>query len=82
MMSVIVDSCVFLDIFTQDARWFDWSSHALVEAANKGTIVTNSVIYAEISIRFERIEDLETRKKTLENVEQKRIEYEQKSVSK
>ncbi len=58
-MSVLVDSCVFLDIFTRDPRWFDWSSHALAEAANEGTIVMNSVIYAEISIRFERIEDLE-----------------------
>ena len=58
-MSVIVDSCVFLDIFTRDAHWFDWSSQALAEAANEGTIVMNSVIYAEISIRFDRIEDLE-----------------------
>jgi len=56
----MVDSCVFLDIFTRDAHWFDWSSEAVVEAANNGSIVLNTVIYSEISIRFERIEDLET----------------------
>jgi hypothetical protein len=58
-MSVMVDSCVFLDVFTQDERWFDWSAQALTEAANEGTIAINPVVYAEISIRFKRIEDLE-----------------------
>lgn len=59
-MPVLVDSCVFLDIFTRDPKWFDWSSQALAKTANEGTIVLNPVIYAEISIRFERIEELET----------------------
>lgn len=58
-MPVMVDSCVFLDVFSQDARWFGWSSNALAEAADAGTIVLNPVIYSEISMRFDRIEDLE-----------------------
>lgn len=58
-MAVMVDSCVFLDVFSQDARWFEWSSNALAEAADAGSIVLNPVIYSEISIRFERIEDLD-----------------------
>lgn len=58
-MPVMVDSCVFLDVFSQDARWFGWSSSALAEAADAGTIVLNPVIYSEISMRFDRIEDLE-----------------------
>ena len=58
-MSVMVDSCVYLDIFTKDSRWFEWSSRALANAANAGMIVLNPVIYAEISIRFRRIEELE-----------------------
>ena len=58
-MSVMVDSCVYLDIFTKDSRWFEWSSMALANAADAGTIVLSPVIYAEISIRFERIEELE-----------------------
>jgi len=58
-MSVMVDSCVFLDVFSKDSRWFEWSSNALADAADAGSIVLNSVIYSEISIRFNRIEDLE-----------------------
>jgi len=58
-MPVMLDSCVYLDIFTRDKHWYAWSSEALSSAANKGTIVINPIIYAEISIRFERIEELE-----------------------
>ncbi|MBI4557986.1 MAG: type II toxin-antitoxin system VapC family toxin [Candidatus Hydrogenedentes bacterium] len=59
MMSVMVDSCVFLDIFTCDTRWFEWSSKAVARACDEGSVILNPVIYAEISIRFERIEQLE-----------------------
>jgi hypothetical protein len=58
-MVVMADSCVFLDVFSQDARWFEWSSNALSSAADAGTIVINPAIYAEISVRFARIEELE-----------------------
>lgn len=58
-MSVMVDSCVYLDVFTKDSRWFEWSSMALADAADAGAIVLSPVIYAEISIRFERIEELD-----------------------
>ena len=59
-MPAIVDSCVYLDIFTQDPRWREWSERALADAANRGSVVLNSAIYAEISMRFKRIEDLES----------------------
>ena len=59
-MDVMVDSCVFLDVFTEDPRWFGWSSSALARAADEGVIVLNPVIYGEISIRFDRIETLES----------------------
>lgn len=58
-MSVMMDSCVFLDIFSRDACWYDWSSQALAAAADKGKIVLNPVIYGEISVRFEKIETLD-----------------------
>jgi hypothetical protein len=59
MKSFLVDSCVLLDILTEDPDWFAWSSQALAEAADDGLLVINPIIYAEISIGFERIEDLE-----------------------
>lgn len=58
-MAVFVDSCVLLDIFTEDPEWFDWSAATLEKAADDGPLVINPVVYAEISVRFERIEELE-----------------------
>jgi predicted nucleic acid-binding protein len=59
MTAVLVDSNVLLDIFTEDRRWLSWSSAALERAANESRLVINPVIYGEVSIRFERIEELD-----------------------
>ncbi len=59
-MAVMVDSCVLLDIFSHDDAWYEWSSNAVARAADRGSIVLNPIIYSEISVRFRRIEDLET----------------------
>jgi len=58
-MPTLVDSNVILDIFTEDPKWFEWSSQKLAECAEKDTLIINPIIYAEVSIRFERIEELE-----------------------
>ena len=58
-MAIMLDSCIYLDVFTQDPRWFPWSSQVVADAADSGTIVLNSVIYSEISVRFKRIEEVE-----------------------
>lgn len=59
MSAVLIDSNILLDLMSDDARWFDWSSKALERAADRSRLVINAVIYAEISIRFSRVEDLE-----------------------
>jgi predicted nucleic acid-binding protein len=56
---ILVDSNVLLDIATDDPAWSSWSSNALEKAANETTLVINPLIYAEVSVRFSRIEDLE-----------------------
>lgn len=56
---IIVDSCVLIDIFTEDVRWFEWSAQALTAAANEGPVGINAVIYSEISLSFETIEVLD-----------------------
>jgi hypothetical protein len=58
-MEVLVDSNVILDILTEDERWFPWSARTLAELAERHPLMINPVIYAEVSIRFDRIEDLE-----------------------
>ena len=55
----LVDSNVILDLLTEDEHWRDWSSSALARAADDGPLFINPVIYAEVSIRFSRIEDLD-----------------------
>ncbi len=55
----LVDSNVLLDILTEDPVWLEWSSTALAAAAEDGPLVINPIIYAEVSVRFTRIEDLD-----------------------
>lgn len=59
MTATLVDSNVILDVLTEDADWFDWSSSMLAEAARAGYLCINPIIYAEVSVRFERIEELD-----------------------
>jgi len=58
-MAALIDSCVLLDVFTEDTFWFGWSSAAIAQEADRGQVVINPVIYSEISVRFERVEELE-----------------------
>lgn len=59
MTGTLVDSCVILDIFTEDPVWYPWSSTQLDSCAESGLLYINPVIYAEVSIRFQRIEELD-----------------------
>jgi predicted nucleic acid-binding protein len=59
MRGTVVDSNVILDVFTEDSRWSAWSSAALAEAAERARLIVNPIIYAEVSIHFRRIEDLD-----------------------
>lgn len=54
-----MDANVLLDIFTEDSRWADWSEVQLADAIDRGPALINPIIYAEVSVRFDRIEDLE-----------------------
>jgi predicted nucleic acid-binding protein len=56
---VLVDSNVILDIATNDPQWFAWSAQALEAVADRCTLVINPIIYAEVSIGYKAIEDLE-----------------------
>ena len=58
-MTVLVDSNVLLDVATEDARWGEWSSSALARVADTEPLAINPLIYAEVSIRYETIEELE-----------------------
>ena len=57
--AVLVDSNVLLDVLTEDPHWFPWSGEALARAADEAVLAINPIIYAEVSIRFASIEELE-----------------------
>jgi predicted nucleic acid-binding protein len=59
MADVLVDSNVLLDIFTQDEEWLDWSASTLERAGAHGRLVVNPIVYAEISVRMDSMEDLD-----------------------
>ncbi|GMV84132.1 MAG: hypothetical protein AMXMBFR7_53160 [Planctomycetota bacterium] len=59
MPHALIDSSVLLDVLTEDPRWFEWSSGTLERYAESHLLAINAMVYAEVSIRFERIEELD-----------------------
>jgi hypothetical protein len=57
--ATLVDSNVLFDYLSEDEEWNDWSGAMLSDAAHRGTVVINALIYAEVGIRYSRIEDLD-----------------------
>jgi predicted nucleic acid-binding protein len=57
---VLVDSNVILDVFLNDPKWADWSESALEEASASHRLFINPMTCAEVSIGFERIEEIES----------------------
>lgn len=55
----LVDTNVLIDIATRDLRWALWSLARLEAASLDGPLLVNDVVYAELSVRYERIEDLD-----------------------
>ncbi|MGB9498312.1 MAG: type II toxin-antitoxin system VapC family toxin [Dissulfuribacterales bacterium] len=60
MNGVLVDSNIILDIFLNDPKWADWSESILEKYVQNATLYINAIVYAEISIGFGKIEDLES----------------------
>ena len=56
-MKTLVDTNVILDIIADDPKWRGWSERALRDAAEHTTLVINPIVFAEVSIKFDRIED-------------------------
>ena len=59
MPTVLVDANILLDILIPDPRWEGPSSAALAQAAESSLLAINPIILAEVSVGFDRIDDLE-----------------------
>ncbi len=59
MNGILIDSCVLLDLFTNDQNWGEWSENTLEKYSLTNTLYINSVVYSEVSIGFNQIEEVE-----------------------
>jgi predicted nucleic acid-binding protein len=59
MTGVLIDSNIILDVFLDDPVWADWSESVLESYCERSPLYINPVVYTEVSIGFERIEELE-----------------------
>lgn len=57
--TTLVDANVLLDLAQEDDVWASWSERALAEAAERGRLAINPLVYAEVSVGYERREQLD-----------------------
>lgn len=70
----IIDANVLLDLFTEDPAWMAWSEVSVAEAIDAGPLIINPIVYAEVSVAFERIEQLD--RKIPKNIEREDLPWE------
>jgi predicted nucleic acid-binding protein len=56
---IFVDSNVILDLITDDPSWADWSQQQLNSASRAGDLAINDIVYAEISVRYGQMAELD-----------------------
>jgi len=56
---MFVDTNILIDITEDDPMWGDWSRQQLVAAAGLGEVAINDVVYAELAIGYQTLEDLD-----------------------
>jgi len=56
---IFVDTNVLIDVTTEDPTWFEWSRQELNAAAARDELSINVVVYAELSIRYDTIDQVD-----------------------
>ena len=59
MNGILIDSCVLLDLITNDKNWADWSENILEQYSQSNSLFINSMVYTEVSIGFKTIEEVD-----------------------
>ena len=58
-MATLVDTNVLIDVAVRDPVWLKWSRSKIETARKHGSLIINQIIYAEFSMRYEMIEDVD-----------------------
>ena len=56
---ILVDTNVLIDIVSDDPLWAEWSQRRLAAAATQDQLAINDIVYAELSVRYPTIEELD-----------------------
>ena len=56
---LLVDTNVLIDLVTEDSQWADWSQRQLEKLALQARLIVNPVVYAELSIGFRTVEEVD-----------------------
>lgn len=58
---ILVDTSVIVDVLTRDPEWFGWSSEQIERWADAGPVCYDTIMFAELAVRFDTQRDLEQR---------------------
>jgi predicted nucleic acid-binding protein len=59
MATILIDTCVVTDLADPDSAWYEWSASTLEQLDGQHALVINPMVYAECSVGFARIEEVE-----------------------
>ena len=57
MNSTLIDSNVLIDLFDEGSEWREWSDAMITRCANRGPLIINPLILAEVCTGFSSFED-------------------------
>lgn len=56
---ILIDANVLIDVAMDDPAWAEWSQEHLDIAANEDGLAINEVVYAELSVRYPHMPELD-----------------------
>ena len=59
MATILLDTCVIADLAQPHSKWFEWSASTLERLDENHRFVANPIVYAECSVGFATIEEVE-----------------------
>ncbi len=58
-MVIMVDTNVLVDLAISNSAWHGWSSGQVLSAFKRGPVVINPIIYAEFSVRYSSVDQVD-----------------------
>jgi len=56
---ILLDTCVITDLAQPESDWFEWSASTLEKLDGENAFIINPIVYAECSVGFNSIEEVE-----------------------